>query len=77
MAPKSVKLPTNIAEALFQLAKHRDSREDRTNQSDLMRRYIIQGLRDDVADDEVPGEIRDLLDDDLEANAGGTEEVEA
>jgi histidinol phosphatase-like PHP family hydrolase len=79
MTPKSVKIPTNHAEALFQLAQHRSTREDRTTQSELIRKYIAKGLRADIgSDSEIPGEIRDLLDDDLVANAGGSEsEVEA
>ena len=67
-------IPTNHKEALFLLAKYR-SVEQRENVtfSDLVRDYIERGLR---SEEELPEEVRDLLDEDLLANAGG-EEVEA
>ena len=63
-------VPTNHAEALFQLAQHLSTRSDRTTQSDLIRRYVAEGLRRDVESMDLPGEIADLLDEDLLANAG-------
>lgn len=71
-------IPTNHAEALFQLSNHRSTRSDRVTQSDLIRRYVKEGLLRDIQDGDVPGELADLLDADLLANAGGDEgEVEA
>lgn len=63
-------VPTNHAEALFQLAQHRSTRADRTTQSDLIREAISEYL---PKQDDLPEETRDLLDDDLLANAGGDE----
>jgi len=39
----------------------------------LIRQYIKEGLAKEVENGDVPGEIADLLDDDLVANAGGDE----
>ena len=61
-------VPTNHKEAIFQLAQHRSTRSDRTTMSDVLRRYVREGLE---REDDLPGEIRDLLDDDLVADAGG------
>ncbi|WP_323174801.1 hypothetical protein, partial [Natrialba sp. PRR66] len=69
----SVRVPTNHAEALFQIAQERSSRVDRTTQSDVVREYIQDGLTRDAQSGEVPQEVLDLLDVDLEANAGGDE----
>lgn len=65
-------VPTNHAEALFQLAQERSERADKTTQSDLLRQYLKEGLRRDVRQsDDAPEEVYDLLDMDLEADAGG------
>lgn len=72
--PVSCRIPTNQAEAIFQLAQQRSSRTDKTSQSDLIRKYIAEGLSRDVEESEdVPEEVYDLLDDDLLANTGGDE----
>lgn len=70
-------VPTNHAEALYQLAKSRSTRSDKTSQSDLLRAAISQYLTREAAKEDVPGEVRDLLDDDLVADAGEGSEVEA
>lgn len=69
----SLRIPTNHKEAIYQLAKERDTRTDRVKMSDIMRRYIADGLQ---SEEDVPEEVADLLDDDLMANAGGEEAAE-
>lgn len=69
-------IPTNHKEALFLLAKYR-SVEQRENVtfSDLVRDYIEAGLK---AEEKLPEEVADLLDEDMLANAGGEkDELEA
>lgn len=63
-------IPTNHAEALFQLSQSRSTRVDRTTQSDLIRDAIAEYLQ---RQDDLPPETRDLLDDDLLANGGDSE----
>lgn len=71
----AAEVPTNQKEALFLLAKHRSARQ-RSNvpMAQLLREAVEIYLED--ADD-LPEEVRDLLDDDLLANAGGEEVVDA
>ena len=72
MSQIGVYVPTNTKEALYLLAHERSEPRDKTTMSGLARDYIMQGLARDVKDSQdVPGEIYDLLDDDLVANAGG------
>jgi hypothetical protein len=75
----SVRIPANYADAIFQIANERTTRTDKVTQSDLIRRFIADGLKDEIErSDDITGEIKDLLDDDLIVNSGGDDqEVEA
>lgn len=64
-------VPTNHAEAIFQISKHRSTRSERVSQSDVLREAIRQYLQNEAEREDLPGEILDLLDEDLKANAGG------
>ena len=63
-------VPTNHAEALFQLAQYRSTRSNPTSQSELYRRAIAGFLKREVEEGDVPDEVRDLVDEDLLANGG-------
>jgi hypothetical protein len=65
----SAEVPTNQKEALFLLAKSR-SMEQRgiVSMAEILREYIEEGLK---REEDLPGEVRDLLEDDLLTNAGG------
>lgn len=73
------RVPANVNTAYEQIANERDyeaGAHDTVNKSDVLRDALIEYL--DNHFDELPEETRDLLDDDLVANAGGdAEEVEA
>ena len=72
MSQIGVYLPNNLKEALFLLAHHRSEPRDETTASGEARGYIAEGLVEDVrTSEDVPEEVLDLLDDDLEANVGG------
>jgi hypothetical protein len=63
--------PSHLIEAAEQLAEKRYSRHDKWTPSRIYR----DALRDYLANaDDLPEETRDLLDDDLKANAGGDAE---
>jgi hypothetical protein len=67
----SANIPTNQKEALFLLAKQRSARQrENVSMAEILRDYIEQGLEHE---DDLPEEARDLLDDDLIANAGDTD----
>lgn len=70
MSQIGVYLPTNIKEALFQLAHERSEPRDNVTASGLAREYITDALAEEAENGDVPGEVADLLDDDLVANAG-------
>jgi len=65
-------VPTNHKTALEDLAYHRSERRDRVSVSQLLRDAIELYLETEAEKEDLPGEILDLLDDDLVANAGGT-----
>lgn len=70
MSKVGADVPTNIHEALYQLSKIRDAqtpRDENISQASIIRRYIREGLQ---REEELPEEVRDLLDEDLLANAG-------
>lgn len=74
MSQIGVYVPTNVKEALYRLAHERSKPRDETSMSGLARAYIENGLLEDVANsDDVPPEVYDLLDDNLEADGGGEE----
>jgi hypothetical protein len=62
------KIPTNLKDALYKLAKHRDSPYDEVNMTDLIEASVREYL---ARQDDLPEEVRDDLDADLLANAGG------
>lgn len=64
-------IPTNHAEAIFQISKSRSTRSDRVSQSDVLRDAIREYLQREAENEDLPGEVLDLLDEDLKANAGG------
>lgn len=63
-------IPTNHAEAIFQISQYRSSRSDRVSQSDVLRDAIKEYLKREAENEDLPGEILDLLDEDLKANGG-------
>lgn len=67
----SVTLPQNQKLALEYVADAESVPGNRTTISEVARRYIREGL----AREDLPQEAADLLDDDLDANAGGEAEA--
>ncbi len=69
------RVPSNVNTAYEQIANLRDfeaGAHDTVNKSDVLREALIEYL--DNHYDDLPEETRDLLDDDLVANAGGDAE---
>lgn len=74
MSQIGVYVPTNVKEALYLLAHARSEPRQETSMSALARDYIEQGLAQDIQQsDDVPEEVRDLLDDNLESDGGESE----
>jgi hypothetical protein len=67
-------IPNNHKEALFQIAKNRTTRTDRVTMADLQREAIKLWLAREAKANALSEEVRDLLDDDLKADAGGSDE---
>lgn len=68
-------VPANHHEAMYQLAKWRDAqlpRDQKIHISTLLREAIAEYLTREIQKEDVPEEIRDLVDDDLLSNGGGT-----
>lgn len=65
-------IPTNHKEAVYQFAESRTTRTQPVSMADILREAVSEYLNNHY--DELPGETRDLLDEDLIANAGGTDE---
>lgn len=70
-----VYVPNDVKEALFLLSHARTEPRNNVTVSGLARDYILEGLE---KEDDLPGEVVDLLDEDMIANAGGeSEEADA
>ena len=67
------RVPSNVIEAAEILAAERYDRHDKWNRSRVVREALLQYL---LSQEDLPEEGRDLLDEDLLANAGEGEEVE-
>ena len=61
------KIPTNLKDALYKLAKSRDSPYDEVHMTDLIEDAIREYL---ARQDDLPEEAKDDLDSDFLANAG-------
>lgn len=69
--PKAhIRAPTDLQEAAELLAEARYTRHNKVSKGEIFRLAVREYLENQ---DDLPEEARDLLDDDLEANAGGTE----
>lgn len=68
----TLRLGSNRLTALEQLAYARSSPHNMVNRTELMREAVDLYLEENY--DELPEESKDLLDDDLVANAGGEED---
>ncbi|MBV0903933.1 hypothetical protein [Haloarcula salina] len=74
MPRANVRVPTNLQESAELLARYRDTRNDAWSKS----RVVREALKDYLPrQQDLPPEARDLLDDDLLANAGGELTVDA
>lgn len=65
-------IPTNHKEAMFLLKEQRSrNQREQVPMADLIREFVEDGLAAHY--DELPEEAKDLLDEDMVANAGGGE----
>lgn len=67
-------VPANHHEAMYQYAKWRDDqlpRDEKVHIATCLREAVAQYLKDEFREKNVPEELLDILDEDLEANAGG------
>lgn len=74
MPKAGIRAPTNVQEAAEILAAERYSRNDKWTKSRVFREAIGEYLRNQ---EDLPEEARDLLDDDVEADGGKSEAVNA
>jgi len=74
MPKAGIRAPTNVQEAAEILAAERYSRNDKWTKSRVFREALREYL---TRQDDLPEEARDLLDDNLEADSGNSEAVNA